>query len=231
MNSTGNNRTPRLNDIALFRDLATKERNAIGKCLKEKTFKKGEILLSEGAVCERIFIVQSGRVKIFRLSSSGREQILEVLGPGDTCACNPGQAHWSCSSSAQALTNCTIWTLSRFNYVQMVKNNSRVAHTLNRIFAERLCRFSSLIEKVSLDDPRKRLIKFILEMANRPEYQCSKENCLYLGMTQEEIAQRLGLVRVTVARHLRQLQELKLISYHDHQITFLDKEGLQKALL
>jgi len=161
MNPVGNYRTLRLNDISLFRDLLTEERNAIGQCLREETFKKGEILFSEGAFCERILIVQSGRVKIFRLSSSGREQILEALVPGDTCACNPGQAHWSCSSSAQALTDCTVWTLSRFNYVQMIKSNSRMAHTLNRIFAERLCRFSSLIETVSVDDPQKRLIKFI----------------------------------------------------------------------
>ncbi|HLF18416.1 MAG TPA: Crp/Fnr family transcriptional regulator [Candidatus Omnitrophota bacterium] len=231
MNPIGNNRTLRLNDIALFRDLPTEERNAIGKCLREETFKKGEILFSEGMACERVFIVQSGRVKIFRLSSEGREQILEVLGPGDTCACNPGQACWSCSSSASAITDCSVFFLSRFNYVQMVKNNSRMAHTLSRIFAERLCRFSSLIETVSMDDPRKRLIKFILEMANHQECQCAEENCICLKMTQEEIAQRLGVTRITIARHLKQLKDLKLISSPSHSITILDKEGLNKALL
>ena len=231
MNPVGNNRTFRLNNIALFRDFPTEERNAIGKCLREETFKKGEILFWEGTVCERILIVQSGRVKIFRLSSSGREQILEVLGPSDTCACNPGQACWSCSSSAQALTDCVVWTLSRFNYVQMIKSNSRLAHTLNRIFAERLCRFSSLIETVSMDDPRKRLIKFILELANHQECQCSEENCICLTMTQDEIAQQVGVTRVTVARHLQQLKNFKFISSQDRQITILDKEGLKKALL
>ncbi len=221
----------KIRNILLFQDLSLKERNVIGKCLKEATFKKGEILFSEGMACERIFIVQSGRVKIFRLSSSGKEQILEVFGPGDTCACNPGVAHWSCSSSAQALTDCCVWTLSRFNYVQMVKSNSRMAHTLNRIFAERLCKFSSLIEMVSVDDPRKRLIKFILEMASHQECQCPEENCVCLTMTQDEIAQRLGITRVTVARHLQQLKNLTFISSHDRQITILDKKGLEKALL
>lgn len=219
-----------LKDISLFRDLPTEERNAIAKYLKDESFKKGEILFAEGMMCERIFIVKSGQVKIFRVSSSGREQILEVLSPGDTCACNPGQAHWSCSSSAQALTDCSVWVLPRFNYVQMVKSNSRLSHTLNRIFAERLCRFSSLIETVSVDDPRKRLIKFVLEMANNQECQCSQKNCICLNMTQEEIAQRLGVTRVTIARHLQQLKELKLISHQAHSITILDKEGLHKAL-
>jgi CRP/FNR family transcriptional regulator len=231
MNSARNNKASQLKDISLFRDLSINDRNTVAQCLREANFKKGDILFSEGMTCERIFIVQSGRVKIFRLSSAGREQILEVFGPGDTCACNPGAAHWSCSSSAQALTNCRVWILSRRQYVQMVQSNSRMAHTLNRIFAERLCRFSSLIEKVSLDDPRQRLIKFILETANHQECQRSKENCTYLTMTQEEIAQRLGVTRVTVARHLQQLKELKLISYQAHSITILDNEGLNRALL
>lgn len=228
---SANNKALDLKGIPLFKDFSFEERKAIGKCLKEAAFKKGEILFSEGTACERIFIVQSGRIKIFRLSSAGREQILEVLGAGDTCACNPGQTHWVCPSSAQALTDCTVLVLPRFDYVQMVTRNSRMAHTLNRIFAERLCRFSSLIETVSVDDPQKRLIKFILEMADCQECRCSKEHCLCLTMTQEEIAQRLGVTRVTVARHLQQLKKMKLISCQARQITILDKEGLNKALL
>jgi CRP-like cAMP-binding protein len=219
-----------LRNVSLFRDLPTDERNAIAKCLREESFRKGEILFAEGMSCERIFIVKSGQVKIFRVSSSGREQILEVLLPGDTCACNPGQAAWSCSSSAQAQTDCSVWILSRSIYVQMVKSDSRLSRTLNRIFAERLCKFSSLVETISMDDPQKRLIKFILEMACRPECQCSQEDCICLNMTQEEIAQRLGLTRVTVARHLQQLKELKLISHQGRSITILDKEGLNNAL-
>lgn len=218
-------------DIPLFGDLTRNEKNHVRKYLKEQDFKKGEGLFSEGSLCERIFIVKSGRVKIYRVSSSGKEQILEVLGPGETCACNPGAAHWSCSSSAQALTDGCVWTLSRFNYVQMVKSNSRMTYTLNNIFAERLCRFSSLIEGVSLDDPKKRLIKFIFDMMSRKEFQGEQENCLRLTMTQEEIAQRLGLTRVTVARHLRQLKKTKLISYQSRQMIILNKEGLKKALL
>ncbi len=218
-------------DVSLFRDLARDEKIHVKKYLKEQSFKRGELLFLEGNLCERIFIVRSGHIKIFRLSSSGKEQILEVLGPGDTCACNPGAEHWSCSSSGQALTDCCVWILSRFNYVQIIRNNSRLAHTLNHIFADRLCRFSTLIESVSLDDPRRRLIKFILSMMDNEGWRCEKEDCFCFTMIQDEIARRLGLGRVTVARHLGQLKKLKLISCQSRRIIILDKEGLKKALL
>ena len=153
-----------LRDVGLFQGLSLAELVVVKKCLREKFFEKGDILFYEGKQCERIFIVQSGRVKVSRTASSGREHILEILGAGDSCACNPGQTMWSCSSSAEALTDCSVWFLSRDDYIRLVKTNSHVSQTLNRLFAERLCKFSSLIEEVSLNDAKKRLIKFLLDM-------------------------------------------------------------------
>ena len=94
-----------LRKIPLFQDLSQKELNSLKKHLREKSFDKGEILFFEGQNCNRVFVVQAGRVKFFRTSASGREQILEVLGSGDTCACNPGAVAWHCSATAQALTS------------------------------------------------------------------------------------------------------------------------------
>ena len=75
-----------IKDIPFFKGLTEAELTAVGQCLKEKIFEKGESLFLEGNPCERVFFVKAGRVKLYRTSSSGREQILETLGPGDTCA-------------------------------------------------------------------------------------------------------------------------------------------------
>jgi Mn-dependent DtxR family transcriptional regulator len=50
-------------------------------------------------------------------------------------------------------------------------------------------------------------------------------------LSSEEIAQRLGLTLVTVARHPRQLKALKLIAYQSRRIVILNKESLEKRLL
>ncbi len=164
------------------------------------------MLTFEGKACERIFIVQSGRVKVFRTASSGREQILEILNPGESCACNPGTNAWSCSTAAQALTTCSVWFLSRDDYVRLVKTNSNLTHTLNRLFAERLCRFSNLIEEVSLNDAKKRLVKFLLDMLNETPSDEENPDTLFISFTREEIAQRIGSARETVARYLHDLK-------------------------
>jgi len=215
--------TVSLKDVPLFQGLSPAELSAVKDCLIEKSFEKGQMLFHEGALCERVFIVQEGRVKLYRTASTGREQTLETLGVGDTCACNPGNLNWSCQSSAEALTPCKVWFLSRENYVRMVQTNTKVSQALNRLFAERLRCFSSLIEEVSLKDSKKRLVKFLLDML-------TQSGAIPVSFTQEEIAERLGAARETVTRQLSQLKSSGLIEIKAHRILIRDKEGLQKLL-
>jgi len=109
----------------------------------------------------------------------------------------------------------------------MVQSNSRLSHTLNQIFAERIKAFSCLIEEVSLKDVEKRLVRFLLDMLAQKE---GKGNVLYVPFTREEIAQRIGAARETVARHLNQLKRAKLIDIKPYQITIRDKAGLENLL-
>jgi len=218
-----------LRDIPLFQSLPAGERALVEACLKVRSFEKGETLFLEGDLCQRVFIIKSGRVKIFRTSSSGREQILEILNPGDTCACNPGASTWSCSTSSQALTACSAWFLSRDDYIKLVKTNSHLTHAITKLFAHRLCQFSSLITDVSLNEVKKRLVKFLLDMSDG-ENDPRKQEVLLINFTREEIAQRIGAARETVVRHLYQLKRAKLIDIKPQQIIIRDKEGLRRKL-
>ncbi|MDP3920597.1 MAG: Crp/Fnr family transcriptional regulator [Candidatus Omnitrophota bacterium] len=219
-----------IEDVPLFRGLTKEDLQALKPCLRERSFDKGEVLFHEGAQCERIFIVRSGRVKLYRLAATGREQILETLETGDTCACNPGEKTWSCSSSAEAATPCSVWFLSRFDYLKLVESNSKFTNSLNHLFAEKLRCFSTLIEDFSLKDSRSRLVKFLLDMQAKKSVTASKDGVLYIPFTREEIAQRIGTVRETVARQLHQLKDLNLIDIKPNQIIILDKEGLEALL-
>src|SRR3989338_7231906 len=97
-----------LKEVGFFSDLPREDLAVVRACLHERSFDKGESLLWEGKPCERVFIVQEGMVKIFRMNPSGREQILEVLRPGETCACNPGEKSWSCLVNAEAMSRCKV---------------------------------------------------------------------------------------------------------------------------
>ena len=219
-----------LRKISLFQGLSANELQVLKSYLYEKTFAKGEVLLSEGSPCERVFIVESGRVKLYRMTSAGREQILETLGPGDTCACNPGSVEWFCNATAEAVMPSKVWFFSRDQYVRMVQTNSKISLALNRVFADKLRCFGALIEEVSLKDTKKRVVKFLLDMLDRECAAGKPKGALEVPFTREELAQRIGAARETVVRHLQQLKRAKLIDIKPHQILILNRPGLEKLL-
>jgi len=219
-----------IKDIPFFHELSSSELDAISACLIEKKFKKGEVVHREGGECTSLFFIKAGRVKVFRTSNQGKEQIYEVLGPGDTCACNPGEAVWKCASSAEVLDDSTLWFVAREQYVRMVKNNSKLMHALNDLFAKRLQCFGDIIEEVTLKDSKKRLVKFLLDMLAHKKITSPKNDILFIESTREEIAQRLGTARETIARQISILKRKKLIDVKPYQIIILDQKGLEKLL-
>jgi CRP-like cAMP-binding protein len=215
-------------DIPFFKGLSETELGAVAQCLRERSFAKGETLFLEGVSCDRIFFVKSGRVKLYRLGVSGKEQTLQTLEPGDTCTCNPGVAEWNCTSTAEAVTDATVWFLPKENYVTLLQKNPKLAHNLNLLFAERLQCFGSLIEEIALKSSDKRLVKFLLDM--QAANHGSSKDVLAIPFTREELAQRIGMARETAARQLHDLKRRKLIDIKPHQIIIRSKEGLQKLL-
>lgn len=217
-----------LNEVPLFRDFSPEELEQIKPLLREKSFEKGEVLNHEGQICERIFIVQEGKLKLCRISSSGREQTLEVLQRCETCACNPGSPGWKCPMTVQAVTPTKIWYLPRQDYARLVEQNMKFSHSLTQLFANRLIRYSTLIEQVSLDDVRKRLVKFLLDMLKKK--RGGKSGVLFIPFTRQDLAERLGAARETVARQISELRRKKLIDVKPYQIIIRDQEALENIV-
>ena len=223
---------PLLREHLLFKNLSSTEWEYVRSCIREKSFAKGEFLYECGDDCQRIIIIKTGNVKVFRPNSSGREQTLQILMPGDTCACNPGEPSWKCSACAAAMTDCDVWYLSRMDYIYLVNRYSKLSGALNHVLAQRLKRMNSLVEEVSLENSRKRLVKFLLGLFDAPECECrcGQKDCLEVPYNYEEIARRLGVVRETMTRHLNQLKRHRLIDIQPRRIIILNRKALEEML-
>lgn len=219
-----------LREVPFLSGLTVKELGHISTFLREKSFAKGEILHLAGGECEHITIVRSGRIKVFRSTPSGREQIIEVLEPGDTCACNPGFPTWQCCSSAQALTDCRVWFLHRTHYARLVESNLNISRILNQVFAKKICQLCSFIEDISLNNSKKKLVKFLIDMHEQLNSNEKKSNIFILPFSREEIAHRIGTTRETVTRHLSQLKRQKVIDVRSKHISIRDIGSLRNFL-
>lgn len=219
----------KIEDVELFAHLNKSDFLQLKNCLHEKKFKKGDVLFREGQCCERVFVVASGRVKIYKLAENGREQIFEILEAGQSCVCNPGKNQWDCSATGEALCDSAVWFLNRTDFTGMVNSNSRLAKGLMELFAGKIQKLRNLAGEVSLQDVKKRLIRFLLDL-HAEQAGSSEESTLGITFTREEMAQRLGTTRETVTRYLMQLKDEGDIEIKPSKIRILSASALEQKL-
>lgn len=218
--------TEQLAKVRLFQSLSKEELALLKTHLHEKHFQKGEIIHFENALCHKVFFVHTGKVKLYKTAPDGKQQILESLSVGDSCACNPAEKEWTCNTTAEALEASQVLFLTRDRYIELIQSNPRVCLGLNRILADKLRCFGSLIGEIALIGPKKRIARFLLDMF---PLDSSLDN-VSVGFTRQEMANHVGIARETFIRHLQELQKLRIIQVKAKKIQIRDRGALEGML-
>ncbi len=203
-----------------FKALSDGELNKLAHTLIEREYDKDEIIFLEGEPCQGLYIVREGTVKVYKLSSEGREQILTLTHAGQSfneVAVFDGGPN---PANVSAYEPSRLWIVPRPAILALIERNPKVALAIIQNLGTRLRHLVGLVEDLSLRQVTARLAKLLLETA-------SGQN---RALTQQEMAARLGTVREMIGRSLRQLESRGLISIEHGRIVILDREGLAKII-
>ncbi len=191
-----------------------------------KHFTTNDAISWQADTCEFVYFILKGEVEIYRLSPTGREQILDRLGQGSCFNLVPAFINnASNQANARAISNCDLLALSINEFNRILKEYPEFAFTVMRFLAERLARMTDLIEILSLYSVRQRVAKFLIDEADT----AVKENAV--RWTQTDMAKRLGTVRDVLGRTLRKFADEGLVRFEREKIILLDRQGLEKAAL
>lgn len=195
-----------------------------------KSLDGGQLLFSEGDACTGLHIVISGKVRIFKSSRTGREQVLAIEGPGASVAEVPVFDGGPFPASAATVEPSDIVFLSRNDFRAACLENPELALKVLQVVGKRLRRLVGIIEELSFTTLRQRLISWILREAKARGKGGSGGTVLDLGVTHQEIASQIGTVRELVSRNMARLQAQGLIESNGHVITIRDQAGLEAEL-
>jgi CRP-like cAMP-binding protein len=222
--------TSTLRSTPLFAPVSDSELAAIAERAVLKGFDSGELLFSEGDPCSGLHVVVSGKVRIFKSSRAGREQVLAVEGPGASIAELPvfdGGAFPASSSTVEPTESIF---LSRKDFRLACMENPELALKVLEVVGRRLRTLIGIIEELSFTTLRQRLISWILRESKARGRMSGGRTFLELGATHQEIASQIGTVRELVSRNIARLQAQGLIDSNGHEITILDQAALQAEL-
>jgi CRP/FNR family transcriptional regulator len=169
------------------------------------------VLFTAGEPCRGLYIVESGRVRIYRLSAEGREQVLHIEGPGRPVAELPLFDGGAYPASAVTLEDSRLLFLPRADFEHAYRTSPDVAHAIIRALGKRLRHLVHVTETLAFRDVAARLALLLAGYADRLGERTPDGVELALHRTQEEIALEIGAARESVSRALKQLQRKGLV--------------------
>src|SRR5580704_4420021 len=208
-----NTPTPRsiLKATPLFAALDEPEISSLAARCGIRPYSAGEILFSEGEPCKGLYIVVTGRVRIFKTAANGREQVLAVEGPGASVAELPVFDGGSYPASGSALDKTEVLFVSRADLRTICLEKPEVALKMLQVVGARLRRLVGIIEELSFTTVRHRLISWLLRQASSEGHPGERGTVFSLNTSHQELAAKIGTVRELVSRNLARLQAQSFI--------------------
>jgi len=214
-----------LAEIPLFKGLSGVHLEGLASIALKKRFHKDEAIFFEGSKSTGFYIVISGRVKIYKLSSEGKEQILHFFGTGEPFGEVPAFTGDPFPAGAEAIEDTAVIFLPKDAFVRLITKDPSLALNMLAILSRRLQRFTSVIESLSLKEVPGRLAAYLL-------YSSENENGAYefsLDISKGQLASLLGTIPETLSRILTRMVKQGLIDSDGKRfIRILDRKGLEE---
>jgi CRP/FNR family transcriptional regulator len=179
-------------------------------------------IFSAGDPGNGFYLVKEGRVKVFMLSPDGKEQILHVIGPGESFGEVAVFAGQSFPVHAVALENSRLVFLPRDDFVALVSENPALALNLLAALSQRLRQFAKMIDALSLKEVPGRLAAHLLYLNDK---QANGDD-LRLELSKTQLASLLGTIPETLSRILSKLQRAGFITIDGADIAIVDRQRL-----
>jgi len=206
----------------LFGGLPQEHLDEIEKIAVIKQYGRGESVFFEGDPGTGFYMVATGRVKIFKTSLSGKEQILHIFGSGEPFGEVPVFHDQPFPANATTLEKTSLIFFPRKDFVDIVHTMPSLVMNMLAVLSMRLRRFATQIENLSLKEVPARLAGYLLYLA---EEQGNVER-VELDISKGQLASLLGTIPETLSRIFAKMSEEGLISVDGKLISLLDLEGL-----
>ena len=211
----------------LFAGLSEPEMQSLSARAVRKLYDAGELVFSEGEPCEGFYVVLAGKIRIFKTSANGREQILAIEGPGSSVAELPVFDGGRYPASVAAVDGSEMIFISRKDFQAFCLQHPQVALKVLAVVGSRLRRLVGIIEELSFTTVRQRLVSHLLRLASDIGQKTDRGIEITLPGSHQDLAHQIGTVRELVSRNLSRLQAEGLLELDARHIIIRDPQGLR----
>jgi CRP-like cAMP-binding protein len=211
--------TEHLHTLVYFESLNSDLLRQLAEQTQQRSFQAGETIFFQGEPASGLWLIESGRVKIYKINPEGEEHILHLLGTGNTFNDIAALDGGTNPANAASLSDVTLWMLPSDVLHNLLLSDGQVALKVIKVLAGRVRALVQQIEDLALYSVTIRLARFLLKQTDDPALSGP-------GVTRAAIAAHLATKPETVSRALRTLEENGAIRFDRHRIVITDEKLL-----
>ncbi|XHX78931.1 MAG: Crp/Fnr family transcriptional regulator [Stenomitos frigidus ULC029] len=215
----------------IFHRLSRSQLLCLCQIVQPQTWQKDELIFQQGSPATGFFVVKTGRVKVFKVSPIGKEQILHIFEQGDNFAEAAALDGQPFPAFAAALDRVELIFFPRQVFLELLRQDPDIAISMLVSLSQHSRHLVSVIEDLSFKDVPQRLAAYLLNLCNVSAQKSSDRSkasdLVTLDLTKTQLAAALGTIPATLSRAFYRLSSEGMIAVNGSQIEMLDRDRLQ----
>lgn len=217
-----------MKQLAIFSTLDDFERERIGAMAGKKVYRKNQFIFREGEQADTIYLIKSGRVKLFKVSGSGREITLDILREDDILGENTFFEDSDHTMNAQAIEDTFICSCNRESFALLLQN-PQASLKIIQLLGKKLNNYTEQVVSIAFRDVKGRISSTLLRLADEYGKPSTGGTTIDIDLTHQDLANLVNASRVMVTNVLLSLRQEGAIAARDQRITVLSREKLAEA--
>lgn len=218
---------PCVSKVPIFAHLSQEELLQVVSLVIHRDYAKGEIIQLEQDSLENLVVINQGRVKAYRVTREGKEQIIYIFSPGDFFGENNLLRHGKASYNVEALVNTQVCLIRKQDFQNLLREYPEIGLKIMEELCTRLEHLETTVENLGTKDTDARINSVLVEFAERYGEKHAEGTLVKLPFSRQGIADYIGLRRETVSRKLSSLQTegvIKMVG--NKRIIILEQDAL-----
>lgn len=185
------------------------------------------VIFHEGDPAAAFYMVKSGKVKIYKLSADGRDQVLTILGEGQIFGDVPAFDGGPYPATAATLEKAELLLVRSDDFQKLLADYPEISIKIIKVLGQRLRQAMELVRDLSFKQVPHRLAGLLLKLYRESGVETEAGVEIDLGMSRQDVAEVVGTSRETVTRELKKMEKAGLISIDRRKVLVSDIERLE----
>ncbi|MCA9766685.1 MAG: Crp/Fnr family transcriptional regulator [Carnobacterium sp.] len=196
-----------LSTVPLFQSLTTEQMEKIHSLIQHKHYSQGETVYQPFETADSLYMLKSGKIRIYRLSHTGKEQLIRMVGQNEFTGELALFKKGIYEAFAQALTDCCICAIKHEDFRELLLQYPKISIDMLSTISQRLGASEQQTAWATTETVRNRLFHFLVSLADSTQ----DEPIVELKMAKKDLASYLGTTSESVSRELARLERDNII--------------------